>query len=61
MAWTEQTATSVNYDLKAEGETVWDSGATVWDVSGNVETTNWDDPTTSYTEQTGTSVTWTEV
>lgn len=56
--WVEASSISSTWNVLNPEATVWDAGATTWDLDGNVNRTVWDGVDTAYTDQTGTTVTW---
>ena len=58
--YTEATGNAVVYDQSNPTESVWDAGASSWDILGNAELTLWDVVITSYSQQSGNSLNWTE-
>jgi hypothetical protein len=59
--WQEVTGNDAIWYCQNPEETTWDSNATFWDLDGNVYKSLWDNIDNTWSEEAGTTVTWTEV
>lgn len=55
--YTDATETAANYNEDKKNITTWDAA---WDVTGNVAITFWDISPTSYSDEAGTTPTYSE-